>query len=219
MTEQSAERPAGRRYSGRTPAERVTQRRTALLDAALELFGTQGYAAGSVKQLCGIAGLTERYFYESFRDREDCLAALYGELTARLRERTLAALQSTGPDLDDMIAAGLAAFIGYLTEDPRRARVVLIEVVGVSATMEERRHGVLRDYAALVAGLWASARARSLPERSRLTCVAVVGGVNHLLVDWLMGERTTHPDDLVEICANIFAAVRDATDPALATDR
>lgn len=218
MTDQSADRPAGRRYSGRTSAERVQQRRTALLDAALELFGTQGYAVGTVKQLCGIAGLTERYFYESFRDRESCLATLYDEMTAQLRERTVAALSSAGPRLDDVITAGLAAFIGYLTEDPRRARVVLIEVVGVSARMEERRHGVLRDYAELVAGLWASARAQPLPERSRLTCVTVVGGVNHLLVDWLMDGRTTHPDDLVTVCANVFAAVR-TTDPALADER
>lgn len=218
MTDQSADRPAGRRYSGRTPAERIQHRRTALLDAALELFGTRGYAAGSVKQLCGIAGLTERYFYESFRDREACLAALYDETTAGLRDRTLAALRTAGPDLGDVITAGLAAFIGFLTEDPRRARVMLIEVVGVSARMEKRRHGVLRDYAELVAGLWATARAEPLPERSRLTCVTIVGGVNHLLVDWLMDNRTTHPDDLVSVCAGVFAAVR-ATDPALANDR
>ncbi|MEV0333147.1 TetR/AcrR family transcriptional regulator [Nocardia sp. NPDC050717] len=218
MTEDSADRPAGRRYSGRTTAERVEQRRAALLAAALDLFGTQGYAAGSVKQLCGIAGLTERYFYESFRDREACLSALYDELTAALRERTLAALRTTARDLDDLIAAGLAAFIGYLTEDPRRARVVLIEVVGVSARMEQRRHGVLRDYAELVAGLWATARAEPLSEHGRLTCVTVVGGVNHLLVDWLMDGRATEPDDLVEVCAGVFAAVR-ATDPALAEER
>lgn len=214
MEAHSAERPAGRRYSGRTPAERVEQRRTALLDAALELFGTQGYAVGSVKQLCGLAGLTERYFYESFRDREACLAALYDELASRLEERTLAALRATGPGLDELIGAGLAGFIGYLTEDPRRARVVLIEVVGVSAAMEQRRHAVLGDYAELVAGLWSSARARPMTEHERLTCVALVGGVNHLLVDWLLGGRTHDPRRLVEVCTGLFTAIR-ATDTTL----
>lgn len=214
MSEQSAERPAGRRYSGRTPAERVGQRRAALLAAALELFGTQGYAGGSVKQLCGIAGLTERYFYESFRDREACLAALYDELTGELRERTLRALTASGPRLDAMITAGLAAFVDYLTADPRRARVVLIEVVGVSAEMERRRHAVLRGYAELVAGRWAQARKEPLPEADRLTCVAVVGGVNHLLVDWLMDGRATDPAALVEVCAGLFTAVL-ATNPVL----
>ncbi|APE33230.1 TetR family transcriptional regulator [Nocardia mangyaensis] len=214
MDAHSAERPAGRRYSGRTTAERVEQRRTALLDAALELFGTQGYVAGSVKQLCGLAGLTERYFYESFRDRESCLAALYDDLTDRTRERTLTALRAAGPHLDAVIGAGLAAFIGYLSEDPRRARVVLVEVVGVSAAMEQRRHAVLRDYAELVAGLWSSARARPLSERERLTCIALVGGVNHLLVDWLLDNRTHDPAQLVEVCTGLFTAVR-ATDTTL----
>ncbi|MFF2087837.1 TetR/AcrR family transcriptional regulator [Nocardia sp. NPDC058176] len=214
MEAHSAEHSAGRRYSGRTPAERVGQRRTALLAAALELFGTQGYAAGSVKQLCGLAGLTERYFYESFSDREACLAALYDELAGRLEERTQEALRASGPSLDELIGAGLGGFIGYLTEDPRRARVVLIEVVGVSAAMEQRRHAVLRDYAELVAGLWSSARARPLPERERLTCIALVGGVNHLLVDWLLDGRTHDPAQLVEVCTGLFTAVR-ATDPTL----
>ncbi|MFE3542414.1 TetR/AcrR family transcriptional regulator [Nocardia sp. NPDC059177] len=214
MTDHDADRPTGRRYLGQSQAQRAHHRRQMLLDAALEVFGTQGYPAGSVKNLCGAAGLTERYFYESFRDREACLAALYAELTAQLQDRTLRAIDAAAA-LETMIDAGLTAFVGYLTDDPRRAKVVLIEVVGVSAQMEQRRHAVLREYAELIASIWATARSQPLSLHERLTCVAVVGGINHLLVDWLLDGRTDAPAELVKVCAALFAAVR-ATDPALA---
>src|SRR5690606_1680294 len=86
------DRGAGRRYSGMDAAERTRARRAAILGAALELFGTAGFAATSVKQICVAAGLTERYFYESFRDRHAALAGVYGEIVAELRLSTQAAI-------------------------------------------------------------------------------------------------------------------------------
>lgn len=206
-------KPQGRKYSGIAPEERARHRRASLLASALEQFGTCGYATVSIKQICQGAGLTERYFYESFTGREDCLAALYDDLAAAMRAATLTAIDSALPNIDDAAAAGLAAFIGYLSSDPRRARVVLIEVVGVSPAMEQRRHRVLRDFVDTVLAVWA-AESRPPGRRQRLTATALVGGVNHLLVDWLMDECRDDPADLVTVCADLFAAARahwDAT--------
>lgn len=205
-------RDQGRHYSGVAPAERARRRHESFLAAALELFGTDGYPPTTVKRICKEAGLTERYFYASFKDRHDCLVQLYTGLTAGLRTATLAAIEQAPPgDLDAAADAGLAAFIGFLTRDPRRARVVLIEVVGVSAELEERRHGVLREFAELITTVWS---ATSPPgdarpgggEAQRLTAVGLVGAVNHLLVDWLLSGRTTPPETLVGVCSTLFSA-------------
>jgi AcrR family transcriptional regulator len=83
---------AGRRCSGLAPSERAKLRRVSLLAAALELFGTGGYAPTTVKQLCDGAGLSERYFYESFSDRENCLASLYESLMESVRTVTVSAM-------------------------------------------------------------------------------------------------------------------------------
>ena len=133
---------SARRYSGKTPAERVDLRRAILLESASQLFGTAGYSATSIKQICQGAALSERYFYEAFTNREMCLQMLYDDLSTGMRAATATAVDAAGAELPDRIGAGLAAFIGYLTIDPRRARVVLIEVVGVSAEMEHRRHAL-----------------------------------------------------------------------------
>ncbi|WP_026919331.1 TetR/AcrR family transcriptional regulator [Gordonia shandongensis] len=199
----------GRRYAGIALEQRTQLRRAALLASALENFGTAGYAATSVKQICLTAELTERYFYQSFADREDALAALYDDLSTAMREATVAAVAAVdGDDIDAVARAGLAAFIGYLTDDPRRARVVLIEVVGVSSTMERRRHDVLSDFAAVVSSVWA-AGGHELGSRERSLAVALVGAVNHLLVDWLLGDRRQDVAELVDVCELLFAAAAE----------
>lgn len=203
---------AGRRYQGLTSQERTSQRRAAIIAAGLEVFGTLGYAASSVKKICEVAGLTERYFYESFTDRESCLAEVYSQLVDQMRAATLAAVGLPGADVDASARAGLHAFIGYLTDDPRRARIVLIEVVGVSPTMEARRHGVLAEFAEIVAAVWAASRAEPLTRGEQLTAVALVGAVNHLLVDWLMTGGVQHPTELADVCATLFSAARERLD-------
>ncbi|WP_410873657.1 TetR/AcrR family transcriptional regulator [Nocardia sp. A7] len=196
-----------RRYNGLAPVERTRQRRIALLEAALELYGIDGYQATPVKRLCQQAALTERYFYESFGDREECLAALYDGLVHDMRSATRAAMAETGStDLPTIVRSGLAGFIEYLTDDPRRARVVLVEVVGVSPAMEQRRHGVLRDFADIVMNVWSSLDTEVPPQDHHLTAVALVGAVNHLLVYWLMAGRQQDPDELTATCASLFTA-------------
>ncbi|WP_043652347.1 TetR/AcrR family transcriptional regulator [Nocardia thailandica] len=197
----------GRRYSGMSAEQRTRARRAAVLEASLELFGTQGFAATSVKQICDAAGLTERYFYESFRDRRAALAALYSELVATLRAVTEAAITAAGDDDAAAARDGLGAFIAQLTEDPRRARVVLIEVVGVSPELEELRHGVLRAFADLIVTVWASRPGiDARDEQPQLTAVALSGAVNNLLVDWLMTGMRQSPRVLTTVCARLFLA-------------
>lgn len=212
----------GRKYAGRTSNERAFQRRTAILRAALELFGTAGYAATSVTKICHASGLAKRYFYEAFIDREDCLASLYLELVDEMTAATLRAIDPDGRDLDTVMRDGIGTFVTYLTDDPRRARVVLIEVVGVSPAMETRRHGVLQGFADIVTSIWTEKRPdggagletapKAEMHNEQLTAITLVGGVNHLLVAWLMNGCAQRPDDLVEVCAVLFSAVRERLD-------
>ena len=200
----------GRRYSGMAAAERTRARRAAIVEAALDLFGTNGFASTTIKQICGAAGLTERYFYESFRGRRAALLGVYDELVAELRATTEAAIAAADGDIDAAAHDGLSAFVGYLTADPRRARIVLIEVVGVSPDMEEHRHGVLRAFGNLIASVWGGEPGiDSTDDHMQLTAVALSGAVNNLLVDWMMTGMRQSPEVLVEVCTTLFAAAHD----------
>src|SRR5215218_480858 len=83
---------------GRTLAERRWERREALLDAALDLFGTQGYAATSVEELCRTAYVSTRNFYEEFDNREAVLLALGDRLVGDAYQAMVEATIEDGPD-------------------------------------------------------------------------------------------------------------------------
>src|SRR5471032_598349 len=78
-----------RTYGGLAMAERVAARRARFVEAGIELFGTQGFRGATVRGVCAAAGLTDRYFYESFASLEALLAEVYSSLTRDFAARLL----------------------------------------------------------------------------------------------------------------------------------
>ncbi|AZG47015.1 TetR/AcrR family transcriptional regulator [Gordonia insulae] len=182
----------GRRYAGADADERRERRRAELVGAGLEVFGSEGFAGISIKRLCEHAGLTQRYFYESFADRTALLAAVYDDCVAFARSATVSAAaefvadrESDGVAATDAPAvarAALGAFVRTLADHPRRARVMLVEVVGVSPQLERLRLNAIHGWADLILTLALGERS---PDRTqRLAAIGLVGAVTQLLVDW-----------------------------------
>ena len=210
MTDGPAEAPAeGRPWRGQSPQERRDGRRRRLLDAALELFGSTGYAATSLTSLCAQAGVSPRHFYELYAGREPLMAELYDEIvmeTARLVDEAYAGARLTAAD---RICAGLAAAIAHQTDDPRRARVLHLEAVGVSPWLEQHRRRVIAMFAEGTARQY-----RLLVEDGQLVdrpfgqvATALIGAFDELLVHWLLTEPRTPPQDLLPVAAEVFLAV------------
>lgn len=124
-----------RRYGGVDAAERRRERQRKLLDAGLAVFGTRGYHLSTVRDICVQAGLTERYFYESFKTLGELFDAVYSELRGQVQQRVMTSVIAQGLAQPDALAMGessLRAWYTYLHEDPRRARIMLIDAVAVS---------------------------------------------------------------------------------------
>jgi len=163
------------------------------MSAALALFGSAGYGATSIGRICEEAGVIPRYFYESFPSREALLVAVYDRIIAETEERVRDALAGAPADPIDRMARGLHAFLHSYLDDPRRGRVVCLEVVGVSPALERhRRQDVWRFANILVQETKHLARAGLLPDRdSRYTARALAGATHELVV-----ERLTAPGAL-----------------------
>jgi AcrR family transcriptional regulator len=124
-----------RRYGGVDAAERRRERQRRLIDAGLAVFGERGYHLSTVRDICSQAGLTERYFYESFKSLGELFDAVYGELRVLMQQRVMEAVIARGllqPDPMAMGEGSLRAWYAFLHEDPRRARIMLIDAVSVS---------------------------------------------------------------------------------------
>lgn len=178
----------GRRYGGVSAADRRRERRERLLDAGLELLGTRGYAQTTVSDVLELAGLTSRYFYEHFANREALLTAVYDEIVARGYGASAEAIRRhEGDPLSVSTAAHLNAFYEVIVGDPRMARVIFIEAVGVSPAMEAHRRAVLRRIAATLAKRLALRAERGeIPERDfEPVTIAMLGAMHELIADHL----------------------------------
>ncbi len=200
----------GRRYGGRTAEERRQARREALLDAAYDLFGTEGYRNVTIERVCSQARLTARNFYEEFGGREALLLAIYDRTIGRSVEAVAAALAKAGDGVRERAAAGLGAYAHTMLEDPRASRIVYVEIVGVSDAAERHRRSVHHAFADLVVGEAQGLLAAGAvtPRRSsRHASLALVGGVNELMIDWVQSDDPLPIDVLVEELVDLFVAV------------
>ncbi|MDQ5893814.1 MAG: TetR/AcrR family transcriptional regulator [Actinomycetota bacterium] len=200
---------SGRTWRGQTTQERQSDRRDRLIEAGIELFGTRGYANTPVKAICEEAGLTERYFYEAFEDREALLDQIFEILIADCRRATMDAIENSTDELGASMRAGLTAFAHELTRDPRRARIQEIEAVGVSPELERKRREAIHAFAAIVAD-----RTRELggkekigPLRLDVLALGLVGSVNEQLIDYVLGYLEISLEDLIENQIAAFTAV------------
>jgi len=207
---QTAREP--RRYRGLSVVERREQRREQLLDAGLELFGTEGYAGSSIRAISAAASLNSRYFYESFSSREDLLYHVYQRAVQDVASAVIAATahQQT---VEDQAREGLRASWEVLTGDRRKARVIVLEVVGVSERLErvrrENRHAmadILLRNALSLAGAGVELRMDPV-----LTARALIGASMEVLVDWIHGDLNASREQIVEQLTFMYTAVADAS--------
>jgi AcrR family transcriptional regulator len=177
------------------------------MEAGLELFGTLGYAHTSVRAISAAADLNSRYFYESFRSREDLLYSVYQLITTDIFTRASEAM-AREDTLEEQARAGLRAAWTAVTEDRRKARIVAVEVVGVSERLERLRHETRRALAQLTAdnALALADSGVRLRLNPVLTARFLMGGVVEILLEWINGDLDASADDVVEHFTALFTA-------------
>lgn len=196
----------GRRYGGRSAAERSEERRRRLLDAGLDLFGTRGYAATTIEALCARARLNPRYFYAEFESREALLQAVYDRHVEDVLQAVLAAIAAAPPDPRSRLTVALRTFIEGSLADERAARVNYFEMVGVSRDLEARRRQVLAAYADMVAGQIDAIEPPILPPGAdlRMSAVALVSATDGLIIDALGGPGVPDRDAMIATLTEVF---------------
>lgn len=207
---------SGRSYGGETSDERLARRRRQLLDAGLEIFGTTGYRTATVRQLCREAGVTDRYFYEQFDQTEDLLLAVYAACIDELTAAVQAAVDVDGVDLDEYARASLDAFLKVVEDDPRLARVVWFEVLGVSLRVEQTHLNAMAMFGAFIADV-AIRRAGRTPQRGVDTAIlseAAAGGVSQAVMGWVNRDFSPSRRAMVKTLTRYLVGIGEAASHA-----
>lgn len=170
-----------RSYRGQSQEQRRAERRTRLIAAAISVYGERGYNGATVKGVCEAAGLTERYFYESFPNSEALLIDCFHAVTATVMGEILQAGQAAGRNKMARSRAMLHAYFAALQRESRKARVFLVEIRGVSTAVDAAFDAALRAIGHEVARMVAPSGA----VEDELLQAGVVGGVIHIALRWI----------------------------------
>jgi AcrR family transcriptional regulator len=196
------------RWAGVPVEERQAERRAQLLEAGLDLLGTEGDVATTVRAVCQRARLNPRYFYESFADRDELLVGVYDRVVVELGA---AVAEATAPHADDPeagVRAGIGTIVRFVADDPRRAKVLYNEALGNEALNRRRidtNHALMES---LVAMSRPQRRATKAAERAASVGAAVaVGGLSELILAWLEGRIDIEIDQLVDDAAAMLLAI------------
>jgi AcrR family transcriptional regulator len=187
----------GRRWSGVPLEDRQALRRDELIAAGVQLLGGEGGPAVTVRAVCREAGLTERYFYESFADRDEFVRAVYDDVCAR----AMAALMSATTPRE-----AVERFVALMVDDPVRGRVLLlapaVEPVLVRSGAEwmpsfidllQRKLTQIGD-----------------PVRQKMIATSLIGGLTALFTAYLDGRLAAGREQFIDYCVEMLL-IRAAT--------
>jgi AcrR family transcriptional regulator len=200
-----------RTWRGATAVQRVEQRRARLVDAAIDLFGTIGYRATSVEHVCARAGLSKRYFYESFPDSEALLMATYQRCADEIHQAMLSAVQEAPETIDAQLRCALTGYFGAIAADPRRARITLLEILGVSPAIDAAYAEQTARFATSVQTLAAAAFESSKLPKTQLHVIAqgVIGAITTIATQWLLEQRRRPGAQLIDATHVLVLAILD----------
>lgn len=176
--------PATRRYRGRSAADRRAERREQLMQAGLDLFGTDGYSGTSIERLCSTAGVSTRNFYEEFSSREALLIALHDRMISSvLKEMTDMLAELEDASLQTRIEQAVRTFVSTTSQDSRWARVNFVELIGVSPTVEQHRMAWRQQWIAFIVGEAERGvrRGEAKPGDYTMAAISIIGAVNELV--------------------------------------
>ena len=189
-----------RPWRGVSAEQRISERRQRLLDAGLELFGTRGIANVNVEQVCAEAGLTKRYFYESFGSIDELIEAVLESAVGRLSAIVVPVLVEQGPF---NLRPAVTALAEAVLADARLVRLLVVETY--SGALANHRERLIDQAIDIWSGMASSRLAGPIdPLRVRFLAYGVVGALGELTAAWLDGRLDLQPSELAAWALDVY---------------
>ena len=186
--------PSGQRrgrWSGVPLEDRQALRRDELVAVGTQLLGGESGPAVTVRAACRQAGLTERYFYESFADRDEFVRAVYDDVCSRAMT---ALMSATTP------REAVERFVALMVDDPVRGRVLLlapaVEPVLVASGAEWMPSFIdlLQHKLTQIAD----------PVRQKMIATSLIGGLTALFTAYLNGRLAATREQFIDYCVEML---------------
>ena len=177
-----------------------TAHRGRLFDGMARAVALVGWADCTIADIVREASVSRRTFYEHFQTKADCLIALY-EASSRNALKVLRGAIDPAHGWQTQVEQALAAYLGCMAGNPILMRTLFIEILGLGAPGLAARRRVNQEIADFMLG---TLQGGITPQMA----MAVVGGINELVLQYIEQDRVAH---LGELVAPASALVRAAT--------
>lgn len=191
---------AERGWAGTTMAERQAARQAKLRAAGYELIAEAGASAVTVRSVCRKAGLTDRYFYESFDSRDDLLATLFLESADQIHRALTEVIEEHEGDPKALIEAFGRVFEKHILDSPAKGRLLLVDILSEPA-LTGLSLAAVPAFTRLVYGKLPTDAPR---EKRALTAVGLTGAFAALLNAWFAGTLKVSRQDLIDHCTELL---------------
>jgi AcrR family transcriptional regulator len=167
------------------------------------MYGSVGFRQTSVKSICAEAGLTERYFYESFNNSEELLLAAYHAVTTGLLNELTQAVEHIDGNRPERARIMLNAYFSLLKREPAAARIILIEIRGVSRTATQAYTDALHEFSRRLADDFSIGSG----DAQQLLALGVVGGISLIALHWIEQGHAQSVEVMVDVALQLTTAL------------
>jgi AcrR family transcriptional regulator len=193
-----------------TQAE-VHEHRHRLLEGMAHAVAAKGYADTTIADIVREASVSRRTFYEHFSTKAECLIALY-EAASHNALKVLRDSIDPQHEWQTQVERALTAYLGCMQQNPVLMRTLFIEILGLGAEGLAARRRVNKEVADFMLGVvngGEAGRKRAAP-LAPWTAMAVVGGINELILEYIEQDRVAQLLELVEPSSQLLRAVINA---------
>jgi AcrR family transcriptional regulator len=171
--------------------------RARLIAAMAEAVAEHGFATATVADVVRRAQVSRRTFYEHFDGRDACLLATYDACSDLLMAQIAQAVAAAEPSWEQRVAAGVAAYLEAMADEPGLARVFLLDFLALGPEALRRRGAVHGRFTDLVLDLAVLHREELAGAEAldRDVVAALIGAVNELVLVAVTEDRGEHLRD------------------------
>jgi AcrR family transcriptional regulator len=180
------------------------EHRARVLEGMAHAVSRKGYAETTIGDIVSEASVSRRTFYEHFESKAECLIALYGAASHNALKVLRDAIDPRQP-WQTQVERALRAYLDCLASNPPLVRTLFIEILHLGAEGLQARRRVNTEIADFILKV-VNAPGRE-PSITRDMAMAIVGGINELVLEYIEQDRVTKLGELVEAASRLVHLV------------
>jgi AcrR family transcriptional regulator len=179
------------RWTGIPIEDRQALRRDELVAAGVKMLGGEGGPALTVRAVCREAGLTERYFYESFSDRDEFVRTVYDDVCTRAMSTLMSAKTPR---------EAVERFVALMVDDPVGGRVLLL-APEVEPVLTRSGAEWMPSFIEL---LQRKLTRITDPVVQNMVATSLIGGLTALFTAYLNGRLAATREQFIDYCVDML---------------